>query len=340
MKKRLTAIYTGKMLNKKRDNKIIKINNNFHIKGLNLNKKGFIQISFTWLFAIIIGAIILFFAIYASVKLMKTEESVSSAEAGREISVLLNPLETGFGEEKTTPLTIPVESRLNNRCESFTGFGEQEVSVSQKIRGKWTYAGVGSVTYNKYIFSNKSVQGKNFYLFSKPLEFPFKIADLIFLTSAEESYCFIDSPEKIQEELTSLSQANLFTENCPSDSIKVCFEGGEDCVVAVDINDRTVEKDGSIVYFETDSLMYGAVFSDKEIYECQVQRLMKRLKELAFIYNDKENIISVKGCPAEVNLLGLADSASSLRDSSDLVVVKAAADDVEDENERAYCELW
>ncbi|MDP3992586.1 MAG: hypothetical protein U1B79_00745 [Candidatus Pacearchaeota archaeon] len=305
------------------------------------NKNGFIQISFAWLFAIIIGAIILFFAIYASVKLINIEEGVSTAETGKEISVLLNPLETGFGEERTTPLTIPVESRINNRCESFADFGEQEISISQKKGGEWTDTGVGSVTYNKYIFSNKSVQGKNFYLFSKPFEFPFKISDLIFLTSAEETYCFVDAPEEIQEELTSLSQANLFTENCPSDSKKVCFGSDSNCDIIVKENEKSVEKDdGELVYYETDALMYAAVFADKEIYECQVQRLMKRLGILALIYNDKENILSGRGCPAEVNLLGLADSASSLRDSSDLIVVKAAADDVENENDGADCKLW
>ena len=331
------------MPNKKREDNRIRINNGFHIKKSNLKKKGFIQISFAWLFAIVIGAVILFFAIYISVKIVKTGGDVSGAKTAKEISVLLNPLETGFGEEKTTPLTMHVESRLNNGCENpsnFNIFGEQEISVSEKIKGKWTDTGVGSVTYNKYIFSNQGVQGKNFYLFSKPFEFPFKVADLIFLTSSKESYCFIDSPEEIQEELTSLSQANLFIENCSSDSIRVCFEGGNDCDVSVDINDRSVEKDGSLVYFETDALMYGAIFSDREIYECQVQRLMKRLRELALIYNDKENITSAKGCPVDVNLLGLADSASSLRDSSNLFVVKINADYVEDENKRASCRLW
>ncbi|HKZ34066.1 MAG TPA: hypothetical protein VJ142_02410 [Candidatus Nanoarchaeia archaeon] len=329
------------MLNKKEGNKITGVYSGFHIKRLNLNKRGFIQISFAWLFAIIIGAIILFLAIYASVKLIKTEESVSGAETGKEIAVLLNPLETGFGEEKTTLLTLPVESRIINRCESFGVFGEQEVAVSQKIRGEFAATGIGSLAHNKYIFSNKSVQGKNFYLFSKPFEFPFKVADLIFLTSSEESYCFIDAPEEIREELTSLSQGNLFTENCPSDSIKVCFDSeGEDCNIVVDTNDKTVEKDGSMVYFEGDSLMYGAVFAEKEIYECQVQRLMKRLNNLALIYNDKETILFGRGCPLEVNLLDLAGSAFSLNNSADLIIVKAAADDAEDENENAYCELW
>jgi len=92
-----------------------------------LNKKGFLQISFGWLFAIIIGAIILFFAIYASVKLIGTEEQTAAAETGKEVAVLLNPLETGFGEEKTTPLSIPIESRINNRCDLFGDFGEQGI---------------------------------------------------------------------------------------------------------------------------------------------------------------------------------------------------------------------
>jgi len=313
----------NKMLNKKRG-----------------DKSGFIQISFAWLFAIVIGVIILFFAIYASVKLIGTEESVSSSETGKEVAVLLNPLETGFGEETTTRLTLPVESQIINGCESFGDFGEQEISVSQKKGREFTDAGVDSVAYNKYIFSNKSVQGKNFYLFSKPFEFPFKVSDLIFLTSSEESYCFTDAPEEIQEELSSLGQANLLVENCPSQSKKVCFSSDSNCDITVKENEKSVNRGEGLVYYETDALMYAAIFAEKEIYECQVQRLMKRLEALALIYNDKENIISGKGCPVEVNLLGLADSASSLKDSADLIVVKSAADDAEDENKRAYCELW
>ncbi|MEK6840947.1 MAG: hypothetical protein AABX79_03260 [Nanoarchaeota archaeon] len=305
------------------------------------NKKGFIQISYAWLFAIILGAIILFFAIYASVRLIKTETTVSGTETGKEISVLLNPLETGFGEERTTQLSIAVESRLNNGCENFGNFGEQKISVSQKKGREFVDTNIEQTSYNKYIFSNKSVQGKNFYIFSKPFKFPFKVTDLIFLTSAEEKYCFIDSPEKIQEELTSLNQANLFTENCPSGGINVCFESSSgECDISIDLNDKSVKKNDGKVYFETDALMYAAVFADKEIYECQVQRLMKRLKWLSLIYNDKEAVLSERGCPADVNLLSLADSASSLKDSSDLVIVKFAADDAEEENKRAYCGLW
>ena len=252
------------MLNRRRG---MKEGKGFIIKT-GLGKKGFLQISFTWLFAIIIGAMILFFAIYMSVKLIKTEKSVSSTETGKEIAVLLNPLETGFGEEKTTLLKIPIESRINNKCESFGNFGEQVISVSEKNKKEWKDTSVGSTLYNKYLFSNKSVQGKDFYLFSKPFEFPFKVADLIFLTSSEESYCFMDSPKEIQEELTSLSQKNLFTENCPEDSIKVCFEEKSGCNVIINENEKSVDKgEGSGIYQGTirdvfRSASCGSVFED------------------------------------------------------------------------------
>ncbi len=304
------------------------------------NSKGFIQIPFSWLFAIVIGALILFFAIYASVRLIKTETTITSEETGKEISVLLNPLETGFGEEKTTSLAIPMESKISNSCGIGGNFGQQQISVSQKINGQWADTGIGPIFYNKYIFSNKSVQGKNFFLFSKPFEFPFKVSDLIFFTSAGDNYCFTNAPANIEQELSNLNQGNLFTKNCPVGSINVCFSSGNNCNIQVNKNQKTVNKDGKTVYFETDALMYGAVFSDPAIYECQVQRLMKRVRELALVYNDKETIISQKSCPIEVNLLGIANSATSLKDSSDLTNVKAAVDSTSDQNKRAYCKLW
>ncbi len=325
------------------------VNNNLasDIKKKYLDKKGFVQISFAWLFAIIVGAVILFFAIYASVKLIGTEGTVSSTEAGKEIDILLNPLETGFNEEKTTPLSTSVETRINNGCsepEESSLFGKQKISVSQKVSDKWTDTGIESISYNKYVFSGRSTEGEDFYLFSKPFNFPFKVADLIILTSSNDKYCFDDAPEKIKEELSALGQANLFVENCPEESQKICFNGGGDgCNVEVDTYDNSVIKIGSgeeKVYYETDALMYAAIFSDANLYECQVKRLMQRLESLVLVYNEKESVLSNIGCTAEVNMLSLADSAENFEDSSDLITVKQAADDAEDSNEDADCGLW
>lgn len=302
-------------------------------------KEGFLEIPFSWLFAIIIGAIVIFFAIYVAVKLINAGGEASSAKTGGEISVLLNPLETSFGEESSTVLSISVESRLSNKCSSLGDFGTQQIIVSQKSGGKWQENDVGPSSQNKYIFSDNVTQGKNFYLFSKPFELPFKVSDLIYLTSTNQNYCFIGAGDDINSELAGLNQGNLFTSNCPSGSIKVCFDSSPGCDIEVNKNLKTVEKNGNTVYFETDALMYGAIFSDPAIYECQIQRLMKRLRELSMVYNDKEAVTSSK-CPVEVNLLGLADAAMLAQSSADLLNVKMTADDVYYQNRLAVCKLW
>ena len=234
------------------------------------NKSG-LQISFAWIFAIIVGGFILFLAIYSVTKIIGTERQISDTEIAKEIEVLLNPLETGFETSKTTSLVLPSESRIYTNCSDFGNFGEQTISISQKSFGDWSDVGISAKSQNKYLFSEEYVEGKRFYLFSKPFEFPFKVSDLIYLTSADEEYCFVDADESIQEELQQLNQRNLLAQ-CTARSIKVCFSEKSGCDILVNVNQKFVEKNGSKVYFEGDALMYAGIFADKENYECQLKR--------------------------------------------------------------------
>ena len=86
--------------------------------------------------------------------------------------------------------------------------------------------------------------------------------------------------------------------------------------------------------------MYAAIFSDPEIYECQVKRLAQRIGELALIYDDKQSALIGKGCTSDVSLLGLANSASTFQNSINLVSLAVASEDAENTNKGAYCELW
>ncbi|MBU2503632.1 MAG: hypothetical protein KJ879_01075, partial [Nanoarchaeota archaeon] len=142
------------------------------------NKKGF-EISFSWFFAIVVGGFILFLAIYGATKVINTGGEANSAKTGKEIGALLNPLETGFESGQTTLLSMPVETRIYNECEDITGnFGRQIIKVSQKSFGDWSLTDINPSFQNKYIFSGEIVEGKNFIIFSKPFELPFKVADL------------------------------------------------------------------------------------------------------------------------------------------------------------------
>jgi hypothetical protein len=310
---------------------------------MNKNKKAF-QVSFAWLFAIVVGVFILLLAIYAVTKVLERGGEVTSAKTGKEIGVLLNPLETGFESGKTLILTMPVETRIYNRLSTSGNFGAQIIQASQKSFGKWSQTDIDISFPNKYIFSEGVVEGKDFFIFSKPFEFPFKIADVIYLTSSEQRYCFIDAPEEIEEELSDLNQKNLFIENCPEESINVCFDAvgsaSQECDINVDIGRREVEKGGETVFFETDSLMYAAVFSDKSVYEYQIKRLMQRASELLLLYDAKAALLANQGCPANMNLFVFRSVINNVQSSEDLVQAASAADDVKRENEYAICRLW
>src|SRR3989344_3454452 len=320
------------------------------IKKRGKNKGGQLQISFAWVFAIIVGAAILFLAIYTATKVIKTGGEATTAKTGKEISVLLSPLETGFETSVVTLLTMPVETRIYNQCSTSENFGSQIVKISQKSFDKWTETDLQTEFSNKYIFSEGVVEGKEFVIFAKPFEFPFKVSDLIYLTSKERGYCFFQPPREIKEELSDLNQENILVEDgaCPENSIKVCFDGsgsGSGCDINVDEFQKSVEKRGQIVYYETNALMYAAVFSDKTTYECQVKRLMKRTNELSKLYDEKQQLLIKQGCVPDVNLLLLANSANSLRDSRDLVSIRSIVDETGARNyvtcfDRFTVKLW
>jgi len=308
-----------------------------------LNSKGF-EMSFTWIFAIVVGISIFIFTFILVSKIMNTGNIASDAKVAKEISILFNPLETGFEEGKTSSFTLASNSRIINNCNTNGNFGRQIISTSQFTLGKWSTANVEVGSLNKYIFSNDVTEGKKFYIFAKPFKFPFKVTDLIYITSASDKYCFINSPENIENELSNLNQANIFVENCSNDNDKilVCFSGsGCDINVRYSNEAGSVLKNGETVYFETDALMYAAIFSNSELYECQVKRLMKRLDLLSQIYIDKVGFSS-DSCDSNLNptLIQLQAYASSAESSGELEQIKTLSKNIDELNDYARCSLW
>ncbi len=305
------------------------------------NKKGYLQISFGWLFAIIVGIVIIALAIYFVTKMVDTQGTIQSAKTGKEIGILLNPLETSFESAVTSSVIFPEETRIYNRCDNYENFGTQKIEVLQKNFNKWSETNIEVSFQNKYIFSERFIEGRTFYIFSKPFEFPFKVANLMYITSASTNYCFIDAPEDIEDEISDLKQPNLkLEEECSEDDVKVCFGYGN-CDIEIDYDAKKVEKEGELMYFETDALMYAAIFSGKTTYECQLKRLMQRIEQLSNIYMGKSNALSIKGCDPVLNpyLSSLISSASGLSDSNQLYTMNFIIEELEEKN-RGNCKLW
>ena len=306
-------------------------------------KKGAIEFSFTWIFAILAGIFILGLAIYFSVKIISIGNTNIDARVGKEIGFLLNPLETGFESLKASSFTMPVETRIYNKCNTDGNFGKQLIHISQKSFNKWTDTNLDAGFSNKFIFSKNYSQGKKFYVFSKPFEFPFKVADLIYLTSTQEKYCFINAPKKIKEELENLNQENILIENCSAGSVQVCFSGS--CDIEVNYDEKYLEKNSKKIYFETDALMYAGIFSEKEVYECQVKRLMQRISELAKIYQEKSTLTSRVGCNSNINgdlmvLMATAENFAKTGTSAQLNSITEIIQQINTNNHAASCRMW
>ena len=315
-----------------------------------MNKGGF-EFSFGWLFAIIVGAAIIFLAVYAAVKLVETEKTAMNLESAKQLDIILTPVETGFEEGKAVPpIVFPTESRIYNNCTNEGNFGEQLIAVvsSSGIGQKWPAPGAPLISYNKYIFSEPIIQGKEINAFPKSFDMPFKVADIIVLWA--DKYCFINAPNEIRDEIMSLNLRNINTTDsitlCARNSKKVCFYSElSGCNIIVNPEQRTVEKNGKIVHYEG-GLVYGAIFSDPLLYECQVKRLMKRASEISMLYFAKSQMIATEspsGCSANLQpgLTMYANRAARLNNSDELGGIAFEANDLKNKNEDMSCgKLW
>jgi len=313
------------------------------------NKRG-IEFSFGWLFALVVGAAIIFLAIYAAVKFIGSEQNVQETEAAKQLDIILTPIETGYEEAKAVDsIEFPAVTRIYSNCSSEGNFGEQSIRISTLFGQKWQEQGLPITSYNKYIFSPDVMQAKNIYVLSKQFKMPFKVANMLFIWS--DKYCFIGMPAEIEKEVTDLNLKNInVTSNpdtCDAGSKKVCNVLNYDlpgCDIFVNPNAKSVVKSGKIVYYEG-GLIYGAIFSEPEVYECQVKRLMKRTSELALLYKDKSGLIATKsdGCSSNLqgDLTGLASAGGQITSSIELRTINFIAESLSSSHEQMTdCKLW
>jgi len=273
------------------------------------NKKGF-EFTFAWMFSMIVGAVILFLAIYGVVNLIGSERNVIDSFSAQQLGIILQPLETQSFESGIRPMNInfPSETKLGFRCNNEDVFGSETVDVASKsgVGKEWQTAGVGATIHNKYVFAEKSLEGKTFYLFLKPLKLPFKVTDLVYIW--DKNYCFISPPQDVEDDFSSLGinesgvQIVSTPGMCKSKSVKVCFGAGysvgDNCEIVVDTGSKKIQKNGRNIYYEG-PLMYGGIFGDVDLYDCNLKRIMMRAGSIAQLYKDTSEMISSKsptGC--------------------------------------------
>ena len=130
------------------------------------NKKG-IEMGFNWIFALIVGAFILFIAIYGAFKFTDIFTTSTNTQTASQLIGLLDPLETGLSSGESKQLNFRKESRIHLSCDEISNkpFGRQFIAFSEKSLGnKFNEPGERVAIKTKYVFAENLIQGKSFSL--------------------------------------------------------------------------------------------------------------------------------------------------------------------------------
>ncbi|MBS3090901.1 hypothetical protein J4217_00450 [Candidatus Pacearchaeota archaeon] len=316
------------------------------------NKKAF-EMNFAWIFAIVVGAAIIFLAIFAAVKLIGTERKAQNAQLGSDFETILSPVETTLEVSSSfPPISFPSKTRIYNDCKTQGNFGVQEIgtSISSTIGEKWVKPNNPDRFFNKYLFSSSVIEGKKIFVFTERFDMPYKVADLIFIIGEKEKYCFVNSPIEVRNEITALGIQNINVTDspakCSKNSTIVCF-ASSGCDIDININSKSVKRiaQKTVYYDDTfgNSLLFGAILAEPAVYECQLTRLMKRSSSLALIYSSKSAFLQASDCGSST-LQALLNSYSalalSLNNSLDIRRIAGNAQMIEEENKHLACQLF
>ncbi len=308
------------------------------------NKKA-IEMTFNWIFAIIVGGFILFIAIYGAGKLIRTSEQSVYTETAASLVSLFDPLETGLASGKASEISFNKKSRIFLDCEEQANppFGRQTISFSEQTFGtEFGETGSDISIKDKYVFAEEVLEGKKMYYFSKPFFMGFKVSDLLMMYGDTKQYCVYNSPEDFKDDIEALHLPLIIFPNSSEkcDGIKVCFNQGS-CDIKISENEKSVLKQGRKMYYDGD-LIYGAIFSSPDMYECNIKRIKQRYNELAKIYLEKIEIIERLECEPQIGVKLAEAINTEITNSRELNLFFTIVEDIDSINKRAKdgCKIY
>ncbi|MBR9704278.1 hypothetical protein GOV12_02615 [Candidatus Pacearchaeota archaeon] len=328
-----------------------------------INKKG-MSIPLEWIFAMIAGATILILAIYGTTKFVGGAQEFRGKETAEIIKAYLDPYSTGLSIGESAQVSFRKNSKIFfDECSYLENqpWGYQTIAFSETMfNNKFTKKSNPAYIKNKYIFSNSEITGKEVYILSKPFFMGYKVDDLIIVDT--KNYCFYNAPRDIKDELENLN-INYFNFTNDLDEcfgITVCFDINNpecDVIVKGECNNncetefshgKVIKKSNlgkSIELGYINNLWISAIFSNQEIYECNIKRLMNKYYELGRVYLEKIKIIELKGCSSDLQgkLSTSINKAKTIKDSSELFSLYNEVNDIRVINEAATssgCQLF
>ncbi len=310
-----------------------------------MNKKA--QAEFAWIFAVIVGAVILFLTFFFIGRQFFVQETKTTTELTRGLDLLLAPFSYlgAIAEFSTNEITLNDKTSLSFDCSS-ENLGYSVLTVNAKEQS------ASNEIYDKYIFA-RDMDTRKIIALSKPFEMPFRVADVMILIP-EDNYCIVNAPSEVENELHDMNLTGFSFYNslssCDEDDITICF-GSISCDVKImdkcgskcEYDYGQVFRGSEKMYYSGRALLYSAMFSSQGVYNCNVQRLMTRLNLLVKIYKNKDYELAQQDCDENYgDYLNVLSSAATLVKTNTVNVAQLyiAAKSIDDLNDRANCGLY
>lgn len=264
------------------------------MKKRGVGKRAMIELSLKWILVLVVGAVIVFMAVSFSAKQKQVAQAEVAALFRNNIDAIFNTIKNA--DELFFSLNLPPKIEIDFNC----------ISNSFSVSGQ-----PKSMPSNLVIFSAEGIE-KEMYAWSLSWEMPFSVTHFFYATSPKHFYAFVGAndyfdkiPEKIKKgQFSSLSDVTVD----PNDyewvrlifftaSVDLSSFSAYDNVDAVQIYNNQIKyyfKQGNSFTSQTatsgyidDATVFGAIFSNKDGYDCAIDRAKLALAEVAKIYKSK-----------------------------------------------------
>jgi len=230
---------------------------------------------FAWIFSIIVGAVVLFLAFFFVTQYSKqVERPTKQITIASGINILLEPFSAigSLAEIRAEPIELPAGIYVEFNCNAVKDYSE----IKAREKGHRRFDLTEKV-YDKYIFA-KTIETKarsKFFAFSLPIKIPFYVATATVIVA--DDYCLASLPNNDYKE-----------------SLQEVYDSIEDKVdIELDFSCSENLLEGKQYI---DGLILAAVFSEDDVYNCNLERILSRAIRIAGIYKEKAMLMQQKGC--------------------------------------------
>jgi len=276
-----------------------------------MNKRGVIELPLQWIMIIIIGIAFLIFFGQMGFKLSK------SLNDANERLFVLNVKNVFLDASYKSSFSSVIDLGLDGREIVFEG-SKFLVEKDKKL--------VSSGKLNQFIFGDR-LNKDRVIVWSLPFELPFKVANFVFVSDDGFKFDVIDGMDvgiRIKE---GLKERGFEVENGKSikfvESNDGCSGNSNFDLVVSYVDDEIVY--GKVCFYEngnlkgekefiTEEMIYGAIFSNFEVYDVLYDRVIDKLLNVAKIYDERIDNCKVSIDFGEINENNIILTAKKIKE--------------------------